>query len=164
MMTSIRSAERSKSQCASIISSALFIIDALSMVTFCPIDHVGCFNASARVAQAIVSRVALRNGPPLAVKTIRSTSVDWSPDRRHCKMALCSLSTGRIETPFLRAASVTIAPAATSVSLFASAISHPASIAAKIGAIPAAPTIAPITKSPRQACALIKSSAASLPR
>ena len=45
-------------------------------------------------------------------------------------MALCSLSTGSTLTPRRRAASITSAPAITRISLFASAIVLPASIAA----------------------------------
>ena len=43
---------------------------------FGPIDQFGCFSASLGRAAAIASRVQSRNGPPEAVRMIRSTSVD----------------------------------------------------------------------------------------
>ena len=61
------------------------------------------------------------------------------------KIAECSLSTGRMETPFCFANGIIICPAVTSVSLFASAISLPASIAAIVGRTPSIPTMA-VTK------------------
>ena len=57
-------------------------------------------------------------------------------------MALCSLSTGRIFTPFSRAFAMTISPAITRVSLFASAISIPFSIALRVGFNPTLPETA----------------------
>ena len=60
-------------------------------------------------------------------------------------MALCSLSTGRIDTPCSFASGMIICPAVTSVSLLASAICFPAVIAAIVGRIPIIPTIA-VTK------------------
>src|SRR5204863_7995988 len=72
------------------------------------------------------------------------TSVSSSP-RKHCQMALCSLSTGKRETPACSTACVTICPAMTSVSLFASAIVLPAAIAAKVGLSPTKPEVAATT-------------------
>ena len=57
-------------------------------------------------------------------------------------MALCSLSTGRMDTPRSFARGMMICPAVTSVSLFASAISFPALIASMVGRMPIIPTIA----------------------
>ena len=57
-------------------------------------------------------------------------------------MALCSLSTGRIDTPIFFASGIMICPAVTNVSLLASAISFPALIASIVGRIPIIPTIA----------------------
>ena len=66
--TSIQSGSTSNSQHASMISSALFIIVAESIVIFGPIDQVGCCSASSSVAAAICSAVHVRNGPPDAVR------------------------------------------------------------------------------------------------
>ena len=63
----------------------------------------------------------------------------------HWKIAECSESTGRILTPFSRAARMTSSPAHTSVSLLASAMSLPASIAASVGSRPTMPTTAVTT-------------------
>ena len=52
-------------------------------------------------------------------------------------MALCSLSTGRTFTPLRRAAPITASPAMTRISLLATAMSLPASIAASAGREPA---------------------------
>ncbi len=62
-------------------------------------------------------------------------------------MALCSLSTGRTFTPFRRAAFITASPAMTRISLLATAMSFPASIAASAGRKPPVPTIAMSTMS-----------------
>ena len=69
-------------------------------------------------------------------------------------MALCSLSTGRIGTPFLRAASMTIPPAMTSTSLLASAIVFPASMAHNTASSAAVPDEAHSTMS-TSGCAAI---------
>ena len=63
---------------------------------------------------------------------IRRTSSRLCP-WRHWKIALCSLSTGIIFTPFLAALWRTIRPAITSASLLARAIALPASIASSVG-------------------------------
>ena len=62
-------------------------------------------------------------------------------------MAECSESTGRMTPPCSRAVRVTMAPAATSVSLLASATALPARRAARVGRRPLKPTIAPTTMS-----------------
>ena len=62
-------------------------------------------------------------------------------------MALCSLSTGSTATPLLRAASMTMPPAMTSTSLFASAIVLPASIAHSTASSAAVPDEAHSTMS-----------------
>ena len=62
-------------------------------------------------------------------------------------MALCSLSTGRIATPFCRAASVTMPPAITSTSLLASAMVLPCSMAASTASRPSVPDEAQRTRS-----------------
>ena len=62
-------------------------------------------------------------------------------------MALCSLSTGSRVAPDRAISAKNSAPAATSVSLLASAIVAPWRTAARVGRNPAAPTIADITTS-----------------
>ncbi len=76
---------------------------------------------------------------------IRPTPFGLFPSM-HWKTALCSLSTGRMRTP-CRRLSMTRDPAVTSVSLLARATSFPASMAARVGTRPAAPTIADSTRS-----------------
>ena len=110
-------------------------------MTFLPIDQLGCFKASSTVIDASCSLVFPRKGPPDAVSRIRLTRSLFSP----CidwKIALCSLSTGRIDTPFSAARGIIICPAVTRVSLLASAIVLLCSIAAIVGLIPIIPTIA----------------------
>lgn len=57
-------------------------------------------------------------------------------------MALCSLSTGRMDTPYSFASGIMIWPAVTRVSLFASAMVFFALMAAIVGRMPSIPTIA----------------------
>ena len=70
--TSMRSKPTPNSSCASITSSPLFISVELSMVILAPMFHVGCASASAIVTSRSCSRVRPRNGPPLAVSTMRA--------------------------------------------------------------------------------------------
>src|SRR5436190_1827731 len=93
--TSMRSKPTSNSSLASITSRPLFMSVDESTVIFGPIDHVGCASASSMVTFARSAGVRPRNGPPLAVSTMRATS-SWLPARRHWCTALCSLSTGTI--------------------------------------------------------------------
>ena len=82
------------------------------------------------------------NGPPDAVKIILLISKLFSPVR-HCHIALCSLSTGKIFTPFSSAILVTSSPAITKLSLFARAKNFvPLSITFRVGFKPDIPTIA----------------------
>src|SRR6266851_5755211 len=76
----------------------------------------------------------------------RRTLSRCSP-HRHCQIALCSESTGRM--PRLPAAFITSPPAITSTSLVASATSFPASSAAIVGARARAPGMATTTRSHR---------------
>ena len=114
------------------------------MVIFCPIAQVGCLRASSGRTSLRLSAVRPRNGPPEAVSQILSMRFPASPFR-DWKMALCSLSTGRIGTPFDEARGIMICPAVTSVSLLASAIFLPLSIAATVGRTPTMPMMA-VTK------------------
>ena len=79
--------------CASISSRPLFISVAESMVTFGPIDQLGCRSACSGVAARDRSAVQVRNGPPEAVRMMRRTS-SRRPAVSAWNMALCSLSTG----------------------------------------------------------------------
>ena len=116
------------------------------MVTLGPIDQFGCFNASFTVIVSSCCLLILRNGPPEAVNRIFSSFLLGSP-LRDWNIALCSLSTGRIFTLCAAASGIIRCPAVTSVSLFASAISFPLSIAAIVGRIPIIPTTAVSTVS-----------------
>ncbi len=128
------------------ISRALFISVAESMVIFGPMSQVGWANASATVTCANSSTVRVRNGPPLAVRTIRATS-SRRPDCIAWKIALCSLSTGSTETLRSLASRITSGPATTRLSLLANATGLPASSAAQVPCSPALPTIAESTMS-----------------
>ena len=57
---------------ASITSRPLFISVLESIVILGPIDHVGCASASSTVTSASSSADRPRNGPPLAVSTMRA--------------------------------------------------------------------------------------------
>ena len=125
-------------------SSPLFTRVAESTVIFLPMLQFGCFNASSKVTCSNSSRFFPRKGPPEAVSRIfairfcRSPFKDW-------KIALCSLSTGRIGTPHSFANGMIRCPAVTSVSLFASAIVFFALMASTVGRSPNIPTTA-VTK------------------
>ena len=144
--TSMRSGSTPKSHLASIISKPLFIIVALSIVILAPISQLGCFRARAAVTFANSSMGVVRKGPPEAVRRILSMALPSSPTK-HWKIALCSLSTGRIGARCFTASSVMNSPATTSVSLLASAMVFPASMAATVGRSPAKPTMAVTTTS-----------------
>ena len=139
--TSICSGGRSNSQRASIISRALFIRVAESMVIFSPISQVGWLRASWRVTFSSSSALVWRKGPPDAVRMTRPTS-SRLPASSDWKMAECSLSTGRIRRPFSRARRVSMEPDMTSDSLLARARSLPVSRAAMLAGSPAAPEMA----------------------
>ena len=72
--TSSCSGSSSKSQRASITSSALFIRVAESIVILGPIRQVGCLRASSGVTSVSSLRVRPRNGPPDEVRMTRRTS------------------------------------------------------------------------------------------
>ena len=82
-----------------------------------------------------------RNGPPDAVRTSDST-VSGSRPSRHWKSAECSLSTGSSRPPPRRCAATASSPAATRLSLFASASVTPCSSAHSVASTPAKPTMA----------------------
>src|SRR3972149_2254977 len=141
MRTVMLSAGISKSQLASITSNPLFIRVAESIVTFFPIDHVGCFSARRGVTVLSFLSGSLRKGPPDAVSIILFTSESLCP-ARDWKIAECSLSTGRIFRFLLLTSAIISAPPETRASLFASATVFPAFTAAYVGRHPAKPAIA----------------------
>ena len=101
-----RSGGRSNRQCASMTSSALFIIVAESTEILRPITQLGCAHASSGVTRAKRAGLAPRNGPPDAVSTmwsIRAGQVARSSGR-HWKIAECSLSIGSSVAPPSRTA------------------------------------------------------------
>ena len=144
--TSICSGRRSKSQRASITSSALFIRVAESIVILGPMDQVGWRSASVGVARAMRFSLQVQNGPPEAVRITRDSS-SRRPAESAWKIAECSLSTGRIRPPHDPAMSISSGPAATSDSLFASARVLPRRSASTETGRPAAPDAALSTTS-----------------
>ena len=126
------------------ISRPLLTRVELSIVTLGPISQFGCLSASAAVIEPSSSVFFPLNGPPDAVRRIFSIS-SCPPALSDWNMAECSESTGRILTPCFFASGIITCPAHTRVSLFASAMSCPASIAAIVGFMPIMPTIAPTT-------------------
>ena len=111
---------------------------------FGPMRQVGWAKACSTVTERICSSEARRNGPPEAVSSKRLTSLICSP-RKHCQMALCSLSTGRMGTPACCASRITRWPAITRVSLLARAIALPILMAASVGSNPTRPEVAATT-------------------
>ncbi len=97
---------------------------AESTVIFGPMFHVGCESASAGVTPVRSTRP--RNGPPEAVRTSDSI-VSGARPSRHCCAAECSLSTGLMRPPPRSQAARARSPAATRLSLLASARSMPCS-------------------------------------
>src|ERR1700733_3166936 len=124
-------------------SSPLFIIDAESIVIFCPMLQFGCFRACASVACSISALAQVRNGPPEAVMMTR-TSSSRLPEPSAWNSALCSESAGRMQAPAFAARCMKKSPAHTRHSLFASATVAPRSTAASAGFSPAAPLTAAI--------------------
>ena len=74
--TSILSGGTSKSQRASMTSSPLFIIVALSIVILRPIDHFGWLRASATVTASKSTSGRNMKGPPEAVRIRRRMTSD----------------------------------------------------------------------------------------
>ena len=145
MTISISSHGTPNSQWASITSNALFISVAESTVIFLPIDQVGWRRACSGVTEArSLTGVSLK-APPDPV--MMSLDTDESSPRIHCHIALGSLSSGNRSTPCAAAFRVTISPAITIVSLFATAICLPADMAASVGAIATSPSVAVTTMS-----------------
>ena len=126
-------------------SKALFMRVAESMVIFWPIDHVGCFRACSGVTASISSNGLVRKGPPEPV--IIRRLIGLSSPRRHCQMALGSLSTGSTAPPYSASNSLIISPAITIGSLLESATSLPCFRALSVGIRPTLPMVAIITVS-----------------
>src|SRR5579871_509199 len=89
---------------ASMTSNPLFMRVAESMVILGPMRQVGWFKASLRVILGKCFLSRFRKGPPEAVRMILWISLGEEEPARHWKTAQCSLSTGRILEPDLRAA------------------------------------------------------------
>ncbi len=117
---------------------------------FGPMDHVGCARASSTVTDSSSSSDRFLNGPPDAVRTTEST-VSGARPSRHWKRAECSLSTGRSNPPPRFQAATARSPAATRLSLFASASVTPRSSAQSVAPTPANPTTAFSTRSGSEA-------------
>ena len=112
-----------------------------SIVIFGPIDQVGWASASSLVTPASSSRRRPRNGPPLAVSTIRvSSRPGATDDRRHWCTAQCSESTGISSAPGVARSGCTTGPAAIRLSLLARASRLPAASVATVTGSPAKPT------------------------
>ena len=112
-----------------------------SIVIFGPMLQVGCASASSGVTSSSSSRVRPRNGPPDAVRTSECDLSGARPSR-HWNAAECSLSTGSSRPPPRSRAASASSPAATRLSLFASARSTPRSSAQSVRGRPAKPTTA----------------------
>ena len=136
----------SKSHRASTTSSPLFMSVAESIVILAPIFQFGCFKACSDFTSCICSLDRSHRGPPDAVRMRRRTSSRRWPSS-DWKIALCSLSTGKMRTPRFLASSCINGPAITIGSLLASATFFPARMAARVGTRPAPPTMAEITRS-----------------
>ena len=131
-------------------SSPLFISVAESIEIFRPMVQFGWASACCGRATTMSSSVHSRNGPPEAVRRIRSIPsvvTPASPAGRLWKIALCSLSTGMSRAPDSCTAPIRSRPLMTSASLLASSTRLPAPAAASVGRRPAAPTIAATTVS-----------------
>ena len=79
--TSTRSKSTPNNSCASMTSKPLFMSVDESMVILAPMVQVGCWSASATVTRSSSARDLPRNGPPLAVRTMRRTSAGLLPPR-----------------------------------------------------------------------------------
>ena len=130
---------------------------AESTLIFAPMDQIGWRTATSGVTAAISAKDMVRHGPPEAVRMIFATA-DGSRISSAWKMALCSLSTGRIVAPPARAAAKTGSPAQTRLSLLAIAITPPRASAAMVAGRPAAPTMAAMVQSAGRLAAAITAS------
>ena len=141
--TSMASKPIPKSACASITSRPLFMSVEESMVIFGPMLQVGCASASSTPTSASSSVVAVRNGPPEAVKRTRRTDPAPPPTTlRHWWIAQCSESTGMISAPGVDRTCSTSGAAAIRDSLLASASRRPARSAPSVAGRPAKPSTA----------------------
>ena len=127
-----------KRWCASMSSSPLFIRPAESIVTLGPMAQFGCARASSSVAAAIRSAVQVAERP---ARGRQGHPLDRGPvgvaERLEDGIVLAVERQQRAPCRF--AAAMTAAPAQTSVSLLARAMVRPASMAAKVGRMPAVP-------------------------
>ena len=139
--TDMRSTGTPNSQWASITSSPLFMRVAESIVILRPMDQLGWQRAASGVTASSSLLGLLKKGPPggrkehpfesfpvVSLQGLKNSAVFAVHGENFDILAGCSVYYDL--------------PAATRVSLFASAIFFPASIAERVGKRPAAPTIA----------------------
>ena len=131
---------------ASMTSNPLLSMVAQSTVILAPMFQLGCASARAGVTASSSSKGTSRRAPPLAVRRILRKGAARSKCR-HCQMAECSLSTGRMRAPVRAASARTSSPPATRLSLLARATSLPAAKARRVAFSPAKPDTATSTTS-----------------
>src|SRR5215471_5745296 len=102
------------------------------MVTFGPIDQLGWASACFGVACAMSARLQDLNGPPEAVRQMRSM-VSGALPTITCMAAECSESTGSNEVSWRATSRMKIRPAETRHSLLARAVQVPWRTAARVG-------------------------------
>ncbi len=129
------------------ISSALFISVAESMVILRPIDQVGWARASSTVMAARSLCRVPEEGPARGGQDDAAHRVARAAAARHWKMALCSLSMGMISAPAAAASRLMSSPAATRVSLLARHSRRFRRMAWKAAARPSVPLMAATTQS-----------------
>ena len=127
-------------------SSPLLKSVAESIVTFLPMFHTGCFNASSALTFASWLVGTSLSAPPLAVSTRLLTHFLSSP-LKHEKIAECSVSRGKIFPPYFFSRALRCLPAQTMVSLFAIASVPPLLSVATAAQSPAIPETADTTMS-----------------
>ena len=118
---------------------------AESTLIFGPIFQVGCCNALLGVTLDKDPTGVFLNGPPDAV--IINLEILLSSPRKHCQIALGSLSIGIKLTELDSAREVNCSPAIMIVSLFAMAIFFPFLTASKVGTKATFPDVATTTVS-----------------
>ena len=122
-------------------SRPLFASVAESIVIFGPMFQVGCASACAGVTSASSSAVLPRNGPPDAVSTSAPPARANGPRGTGRQRRVLAVDRKEPPSPRSRAASAS-SPAATRLSLFASASASPRSSVQSVASSPAKPTTA----------------------
>ena len=140
--TSIRSNGSANRKCASITSRPLFISVDESIVILAPIVQVGCARRVGRVDVRSSSRRRPAERAAASGHDDASTASGARPGRRHCKIAECSESTGRISPPPRRARRARAGRRRRGSPCSRARGRSPASSAARVASRPAAPTMA----------------------